>query len=383
MKNTNMIIRLTAILLLLSMPIFLLGQADAGEDKAICKGESTMIGTTGNSTNCYKWDPKEGLDDHTSPTPMANPSKTTTYTLTFTEEGFKSKSTDKVEIKVVESVEFKEDVGQKYGYDSYTNAMEHWKSVENGKNDPVTAEIKPIDAADGVYFKSTVPTKVTVNPKQATATPQTVTCNGIAKGESEIQANCGSEDGKTIKKIKVASYPLKTKSVAIRLVNETAYKSTDVPTAAIINYLNNTVYNQAVFKWNVTRLPAVTLDFDLNNDGMVDVGTVAVPVPFMSTDEMKFIRDNADAAGYDHIIFLVDNPTDGSLGFMGYGQKYGFVHADVSNFETNTIAHELGHGSFSFVHPDENGDSDNDNLMHSDNPNPFRLRKNQWDKIQN
>lgn len=102
MKNKNMTLRFIGTLFLTVLSFYVLGQADAGEDKAICKGESTQIGTAGNGANCYKWKPEKGLDDPTSPTPMANPMITTTYTLTVIGENFTSKNSDKVEVKIVE-----------------------------------------------------------------------------------------------------------------------------------------------------------------------------------------------------------------------------------------------------------------------------------------
>jgi len=373
-----MVVRLLTGLLLLGVPMILLGQADAGDDKGICKGETTEIGKAGDGKSCYHWEANPAdpslMGQEDMAMPMVSPMMTTTYTLTVVGENFTSKRTDDIGVKVIESVEFKEDASQDYGYDDYTNAMEHWKSVENGKSDPVTAEIMPMDAADQVYFKSTATRKVTVSPNQATATPQTVTCTGVSKGESDIQANCGEEMGMTIKTLKAASYPKKSKSVALRLVNETNYMSTDVPTAALTTYLNNTIYNQAVFEWTVTRLPAKTVAFDLNGDGMLDDNS-------WMTAEMQVVRDNCDAPGYDHIIFFVDKPTFGGTGFMDLNQKYGFVYADISATPNQTTAHELGHGAWGLMHTPV---ADGDNVMHpSVGANKIKYRKNQWDLIQN
>lgn len=95
--------KLTILIFFLVLPTFLFGQADAGEDKAYCNGEAIEIGTPGNSTDCYRWQPTNGLDDPNSPMPMANPSSTTTYTLTVTKENFTSRTTDDVTVKVNEA----------------------------------------------------------------------------------------------------------------------------------------------------------------------------------------------------------------------------------------------------------------------------------------
>jgi len=62
-------------------------QADAGMDAEISKGDSVMIGGMPSAFDGYGdyvflWEPSEGLDDPTSPFPMAKPEITTTYQLT-------------------------------------------------------------------------------------------------------------------------------------------------------------------------------------------------------------------------------------------------------------------------------------------------------------
>lgn len=54
---------------------------DAGRDTALCAGHSVHLSVTG-LTGSYQWTPPDGLDDLTSATPLATPTKTTTYTVT-------------------------------------------------------------------------------------------------------------------------------------------------------------------------------------------------------------------------------------------------------------------------------------------------------------
>ncbi|MFN8359848.1 MAG: PKD domain-containing protein [Candidatus Kapaibacterium sp.] len=58
--------------------------ANAGEDKSICIGESTQIGTTSVAGNSYSWSPSTGLSSLTASQTRASPATTTTYTLTVT-----------------------------------------------------------------------------------------------------------------------------------------------------------------------------------------------------------------------------------------------------------------------------------------------------------
>ena len=379
-------------------------------------------------------------------------------------------------------VEFVEDTTQSYGFDDYTNPNVPRKSVKTGNStDTAKAIIIPDWGISSVYFKSTAPANVTVSPNQASSSLQTITFTGIAKGESDIQANIGSEDGHYKAMMKVAAYNTVTKDVAIIPVNEEnddvqviypglgkanstaitagsngtlettksgddqvvgatittgsdgvcnttkagddvqviepdqgqpyqlcvssganakgdtnkseydSYDGEDITTGAdgicnteanntdilstalnetaLQTFLNNTVYNQAVVSWTVTRRPDCAVNFDLNRDGMIDVDS-------WMTSEMQVIRDNCGDSNYQHNIFLVDNPSDGSTGFMEFNQRYGFVHVANSSEPYRTTAHELGHGAFGLQHTP----TDSENIMYNySSTTKRRLRKSQWD----
>ena len=64
---------------------------DAGDDQSICTGGSTLLGgnpsaSGGDDSFVYSWSPVLGLDDPTSPNPLASPALTTIYTLTIDDE---------------------------------------------------------------------------------------------------------------------------------------------------------------------------------------------------------------------------------------------------------------------------------------------------------
>ena len=263
-------------------------------------------------------------------------------------------------------VKFKEH-GTDYGWDDFTNSSVPWISVEVGKSNTAKATITPADRASYAEFKSLKTANVTVSPAKASASDETVTVKGVKKGEAEIQSTCR---GVVLGKMKAKAYKKKTKTVAVRLVHEKNYNSTDISDAKIKDFLKK-VYKQAVFEWKVTRLPAKTVTFDKNKDGKVDVEK------WMS-DEMKIIRDECKDTSYDHNIFLVDKPSDDSTGFMSFNQRYGFVHAGNSGRPESTLAHELGHGGFALTHTP--GDSDNIMYNYASNTK-WRLRKDQWDKV--
>ena len=268
-------------------------------------------------------------------------------------------------------VEFKE-LGTQYGFDDRTVASVPWKSVEKGKTDTVSATATPPADFANVRFSSSDVVKVAIQPVAPASSPQSLTVKGVDKGESEINADCG---GSTRGRFKVKTYVRKTRTVAVRLVHSKArpgyagFTSTDVSDASITAALEK-VYKQAVVGFKLTRLPAKAVDFDIDGDGKIDVNS------WMSA-EMARIRDACKDDSYDFNIFLVDNPSDGSTGFMQYNQRYGFVHAPGSSNAAITIAHELGHGQGLAHTP-----SDADNIMlPTSSATKWRLRKDQWDKL--
>lgn len=262
-------------------------------------------------------------------------------------------------------IEFKEH-GTAYGFDDHTSATVAWKSVEKGKTDTVKAEISPPGKFARVSFKSVATATVTISPGTAASASQALIVTGVEKGQTEIKAACATD----LAMFKVQVYEKKKKTVAVRLVHETNYTSTNVSDASIIAFLKK-VYKQAVFEFVLTRLPAKTVAFDLDGDGTIDVNS------WMSA-EMRKVRDACKDDRYDYNIFLVDNPSDGSFGFMDYRQRYGFVHPGAMSNPEKSFAHELGHGAFGLTH--ENGDADN-NMSQGDSAAKWRLRKHQWDKI--
>ncbi len=74
-----------------------LPEADAGEDQAICAGETTQLEGAGGTT--YTWLPPIGLTDPTDPTTDASPNITTTYTL-IVEDNIGCSATDEMILTV-------------------------------------------------------------------------------------------------------------------------------------------------------------------------------------------------------------------------------------------------------------------------------------------
>ncbi len=80
--------------------------ANAGDDQTICLGQSVQLGDltqTPQPGYIYSWTPTDGLDDPTSPNPIAIPNGTTTYTLTVVSPNCTNPGTDQVVVTVSEN----------------------------------------------------------------------------------------------------------------------------------------------------------------------------------------------------------------------------------------------------------------------------------------
>ena len=74
--------------------------AKAGDDIALCAGESATLGTAMSGPLRFIWSPSDGLDNPSIAQPTANPSATTTYTLRVTDTLTGCFSEDQIEVKV-------------------------------------------------------------------------------------------------------------------------------------------------------------------------------------------------------------------------------------------------------------------------------------------
>lgn len=82
--------------------LYQLIEAEAGENKTICNGESATLGDATLPNTGYSWQPSTGLSNATEAMPIANPTQTTTYTLTinYTGPNCTGKLTDTVTVHV-------------------------------------------------------------------------------------------------------------------------------------------------------------------------------------------------------------------------------------------------------------------------------------------
>ena len=286
---------------------------------------------------------------------------------------------DKVRMTVVD-VDFVEDPTQYNGFDSYTNSFFPRLSLDASFENVARAEITPASAASNVYFVVTTGSSVSVSPSPATASPQTVTFTGSAEGSSTVHAKLGSSGptGVDAAVIKADAYTLDWYNVAVRVVHETSYNSTDPYTEAELgSYLNGVVYNQAMVHFEVKKFDPMTVHFDLNGDGKLEVSESGW------TSEQNFIINNCDpGTSYEKVVFVVDRPTLNYGGQADSPGRYAFVYPDKSTDERHDTAHELGHAIPGLPDLNVPQSADQNNLMWWQSNGGTTLRSGQWQLIQ-
>jgi len=315
------------------------------------------------------------------------------------------------------------------------------KSVRVSKSDTAKAQIEGSGLASSVYFLSSNTSEVTVSPSQASSSPQTVTFTGIAEGFTTVwsKLNSAGPYGANAAVIGVAPYVKDGYTLAVRVVHEddddvqviapgasgssttsicvspgpngkrdtikggddvysgedilvgpnkicdtTADNTDDMSTdpysaSELEGFLNNIIYNQAVVKWTVMKFSDMTVNFDLNNDGKLDVSS------WTTSEENEIINACDPGESFDVVVFIVNNPSNSSYAGGSYpNQKYAFVFPDISPDETETTAHEIGHAKFGLPDLSYPDSSDTYNLMWWAQEYSFgwKLRKGQWDVIQ-
>ena len=273
-------------------------------------------------------------------------------------------------------VGFYNDPSNSYGFDSYTGAAYGYKnkSIKNGTTEHLKSTIDHESFCSHVNYVSSNPGIVEIDPEQPEESPETISIEGKSLGYSWIDAKMGGEDGYDYASVNVRCYDLAFKTVAVRVIHEAGgYASTDPYSALELEAYLMDMYHQGVFYFNVTKLPAMRVNFDSNNDGKLDDSTWV-------SSEMQTIIDAAKNDDYDYNIFIVNRPLSGiTKGYMAGGQKYGFLFPDVATECPMLItAHELGHGAFSL--PDVTVDTANIMFQGGDcSRNKFRVF--QWDAM--
>ncbi|MDQ3110471.1 MAG: gliding motility-associated C-terminal domain-containing protein [Bacteroidota bacterium] len=168
---------------------------DAGPDQSSCTNDSVQIGTAALAGNTYSWSPATGLSSATVAQPMANPSVTTSYTLTVTNSSTGCSTTDVVVVNVLQppvanagpdtsvcvgdSIAIGAQIvsGNTYSWSPSTGLSSSTAAQPNAS--PATTTTYTLTVTNAAGCTSTDAITVTVNPSPtANAGPNGTICNG-------------------------------------------------------------------------------------------------------------------------------------------------------------------------------------------------------------
>ncbi len=287
------------------------------------------------------------------------------------------------------SARFEKDTGHLFGFDDYTNwtkpARDYYGLRPVGKCSLPFASVA-LDGVGSTFFwlkSSPAPSTVSFSESSgfmflspsSTLTSTTVSFyptsgwGSIADLEAEL-------DSKRIARLRIKGFANINKSVGITLVHDTNFQSPDMSTTDIQDALTN-VFRQACISLIVTRCNAITVPFDINGDGKLDISS-------SMTNEMSVIIQNARESSYNYSVFIVSKSTNtGWTGYTLQNQQCCFIFSD-EGATACTVAHEMGH-CMGLPHTFNTGDGppskgrDIDNLMDPYSSNSkFKLRFEQW-----
>ncbi len=142
---------------------------DAGDGAVICRGESTQLAATG-SEGTYMWSPATDLNNPSSPSPVASPVKTTTYTVVVTDKNGCS-ATDNVVVTV-----------RSYADIKFSLARQRPKTLDAGEDDILMLQLEGIDITQDTI--TSFECVLAYDMESLQYRPSTIAAGGAASGWS-------------------------------------------------------------------------------------------------------------------------------------------------------------------------------------------------------
>jgi hypothetical protein len=174
--------------------------------------------------------------------------------------------------------------------------------------------------------------------------------NVIAKGDDEVyffdgmgEVLIAGPNGICETEVNVAATSWTTKDITT-IVNKHSVK----------DYLNK-LYGQVGIHWEVEFLPTLTINFDIDHNGLFNLAASNWP----GTELKEILKHVNGGSGFDYYFFVMDHPDEELMGYMVPEQKVGLIFPDKHTASganlvhqiCQTIGHELGHGAFGLLHP--------------------------------
>lgn len=249
-------------------------------------------------------------------------------------------------------VQFTASQNQKYGFDAYSQEKQtlesQYLSLKNGYKPAYKsmASFSPDKVAisssnNGITFRDEMGIPAIVSGNELTIR------GGIDGSVTSLYAYKAVTDTteEIAGKLNIMSYDEQTKKVYIIPVN-----NAHMPDAAVLQKVLNTVYAQAVTKWEVVKIDK-NIGVTFENANMTHGGSNAISV--YNTDQKSVISKFKEIDDFEKgalYLFFVDNvqsKTDDIAGFMPLQRQVGFIYDNPNEY---IIAHELAHGAFNLRH---------------------------------
>ena len=216
--------------------------------------------------------------------------------------------------------------------------------------------------------------------------PNWVGGNPNMNGDDEMDGNGNITAGVNgICETEALSQPLKTTSIDM-------FKLRDV--------LNNKVYNQAVFEWNVQDITELTVNWDQNRNQTFEIFDYNQNLQLVPGKECRILDSVLNGSSglfyqfkkdYFMIIsdhsepVIINNRFSDPYGCHLKRTRYAFTFGSKTPDTYLTIAHELGHSAFGFednAYKAQQALNLMNHVQQSDYTKRIWLLKEQWDKVQ-
>jgi hypothetical protein len=215
---------------------------------------------------------------------------------------------------------------------------------QNGTN-TVTVNVNPTNIYSQVIF-DTFSGLVTVSPSQASSASQLITVSGstvtsdvmrvLGYGAQNSYTNVGAVANVDVLKMKT--------NLTVAIYGVTASTSnfppSNVPsTANLVSYLDGLFGEQANVFMTVLPLTNIVVNYDLNRNGALDVGTNGT-----FGTEQEAITSAAYTSGAINV-YYVNAIAGGQINGISYGSPLNVIFIQDSHAQTNVnlTAHEIGH----------------------------------------
>jgi hypothetical protein len=249
-------------------------------------------------------------------------------------------------------VQFTASQNQKYGFDSYTNEKQalvtQYPTLNNGYSPAYKSmasyspdRVNISSAGNGITFRDEMGIPAIVSGNELTIRGGTDGATTALYAYKAVNDSTEEIAGK----LNIMSYDEQIKKVYIIPVNRA-----QMPEEAALQQTLNTIYGQAVTRWEVTKIDkGLTVTFE--NGNMTHGGSNAISV--YNTDQKSIISKFKETDDFEKdalYLFFVDNvqsKTDDIAGFMPLQRQVGFIYDNPNEY---IIAHELAHGAFNLRH---------------------------------